>query len=145
MKKVAKAVVIDDHDKYLLLVRANHPTFGDDADLPGGLVEDNETTLQGAVREVAEEMNITIAPTDFEQLFAGSDYSPHGTHYALYQVRLARRPDIELSWEHSDYRWLDRDQFLTACGQANDIFMHMVADVLRKVSKANESQPTPSL
>ena len=45
MKKVAKLVIIDSDDKYLLMHRSDHPTFGVDPDLPGGTLEDDETML----------------------------------------------------------------------------------------------------
>ncbi|MEO7905004.1 MAG: hypothetical protein ABIR91_04385 [Candidatus Saccharimonadales bacterium] len=44
MKKVAKLVMIDENDKYLMMYRSDHPTLGCDADLPGGTHEEGETT-----------------------------------------------------------------------------------------------------
>lgn len=43
MKKVAKLVIVDPQNNYLLMYRNQHPTFGDDPDLPGGTVEGSET------------------------------------------------------------------------------------------------------
>lgn len=54
MKKVAKLVMIDPNDKYLLMYRSEHPTFGNDPDLPGGTLEDGESVLETMLREVEE-------------------------------------------------------------------------------------------
>ena len=52
MKKVAKLVIIDNENKYLLMYRSGHPTFGDDPDLPGGTLEGREQPVDTMVREV---------------------------------------------------------------------------------------------
>lgn len=131
MAKVAKILLIDSNSKYLLLHRGNHPTFGVDPDLPGGTVEDGEALLEAAVREVFEETGITVDPVDVRYVYDGTEYSKHGTHYALYAVKLDNRPEVQLSWEHSTYAWLDRNDFLKKAQSANDTYMHMVYDQLR--------------
>lgn len=60
MKKIAKLVIVDNDGKYLLMHRSAHPTFGDDPDLPGGTLEDNELPLEAMTREVYEEAGIAI-------------------------------------------------------------------------------------
>lgn len=55
MKQVAKVVIIDSEDRYLIMTRSNHPTFLDDPDLPGGTIEEDEDPLEAAIREVVEE------------------------------------------------------------------------------------------
>lgn len=131
MKKVAKLVVIDSTDKYLIMRRSNHPTFGFDPDLPGGTLEEGESLLETMLREVQEEAGININPDDVKQVYSGADYSAHGTHYALFVCRLKERPDIAMSWEHSAYEWLDRDVFLEKAKSAKDTYMHMVHGELK--------------
>jgi len=36
-----------------------------------------------------------------------------------------------MSWEHSSYEWLDRNEFLVRSRSAKDTYMHMVADKLK--------------
>ncbi len=36
VNKVAKIILIDPMDKYLIMSRNNHPVFGNDLDLPAG-------------------------------------------------------------------------------------------------------------
>ena len=132
MKKVAKLVIIDSDDKYLLMHRSDHPTFGVDPDLPGGTLEDDETMLETMLREVKEEAGLDIDAKSTKEIYSGADYSAHGTHYALFVTKLNKRPMIAMSWEHSSYEWLDRDEFISKSISAKDTFMHMVADTLKQ-------------
>lgn len=133
MKKVAKAVLIDQEDTYLLLTRSNHPTFGNDPDLPGGTVEEGESTIDAVIREIEEETGILV--DTIEELYAGLDYSIHGTHKSLFMAQVGKRPEVQLSWEHQSFEWLPREEFLQKAKAANDSYMHMVYEVLLKREK----------
>lgn len=130
MKKVAKVIMVDPSGKYLLMHRSDHPTFGRDPDLPGGIVEEEESLLDGAVREITEETGVVVAVQDVKELYVGTEYSSHGTLRGLFMVQLNDRPDVVTSWEHTDYEWLSREEFLQKAMRANDSFMHMVARIL---------------
>jgi 8-oxo-dGTP pyrophosphatase MutT (NUDIX family) len=131
MKKVAKLVMIDPDDKHLLMYRSDHPTFGIDPDLPGGTLEDDETLHETMLREVKEEVGVDIDANIANEVYSGTDYSVHGTHYALFIAKLKVRPEIVMSWEHSSYEWLARSDFLEKAKNANDTYMHMVAEILK--------------
>ena len=133
MKQVAKLIIIDNDNKHLLMHRSDHPAFGTDPDLPGGTLEDGEQPLATMIREVQEEAGIEIEDTEAVLLYQGSEYSTNGTEYSLYRVTLDGRPDVTISWEHSSYEWIDRDQFLEKSKDAKDTYMHMVYAVLSKV------------
>lgn len=131
MKQVAKLLIIDPDDNYLLMYRHNHPEYGDDPDLPGGIIEDGETALQAMQREVIEEAGLDIDQA--EEIFSSTSYSDHNTRYHLFVVRLDCRPNITISWEHLSYEWLDRETFLAKSLAAVDSYMHMVhAALIRK-------------
>ncbi len=130
MKKVAKLIIICDSE-YLMLYRDKHPTFGNDPDLAGGTLEEGESLLETMIREVQEEIGVDVAQRTIEELYTGTDYSRHGTHYVLYRTYLDKKPNITISWEHVDYEWLDRDTFLHKSKNANDTYMHMVHDVMK--------------
>lgn len=130
MKQVAKLIIVDGRGKYLLMHRSDHPTFGNDPDLPGGTLEEGELPLETMIREVFEEAAVKIDQGEVTEVYAGTDYSTHGTHYSLYVTELRYTPEITMSWEHSLYEWLDRDAFLEKAGKANDTYMRMVHDVL---------------
>jgi 8-oxo-dGTP pyrophosphatase MutT (NUDIX family) len=130
MKRVAKLVIIDTNNRYLLLYRNGHPTFGNDPDLPGGTAEEGELPLETMIREVAEEVGAVIDAARVREVYGGTNYSAHGTHYSLFVTEVPQRPNTVLSWEHSAYEWLDRAAFLEKAAQANDTYMHMVSHVL---------------
>ncbi len=128
---VVKILIIDVQGQYLTLTRSNHPQFGNDTDIPGGEVEPNEAVLDALLREVLEETGLVINRHMVREVFAGTQYSAHGTTDILFMAQLTSRPEIRLSWEHSAYSWLDRAIFLELAASANDYFMHMVSDVLQ--------------
>lgn len=128
VKKVAKLVLIDQGGSCLLLYRSDHPTLGTDPDLPGGTLEDGELPLETMLREVQEEVGVTIDTALAKEIYSGTDYSEHGTHYTLYSAKLGGRPEVTLSWEHSAYEWLPHREFIEKARNAKDAYMHMVAD-----------------
>lgn len=130
MKKVAKLLIVDNDDKHLLMYRSSHPTFGQDPDLPGGTLEEGEVPLETMIREVYEEAGVAIDHAIVQCVYEGVDYSVHGTHYSLFVAKILDRPEIIMSWEHSSYEWIDRNDFLEKAKGANDTYMHMVHDVL---------------
>lgn len=129
-KRVAKLVMIDADDNYLLLQRSDHPTFPNDPDLPGGTVEAGEVARDAMIREVQEEIGVTVGKVAITEVYAGTDYSRHGTHYTLYVTTVTERPDIHISWEHSGYEWLPKETFIQKVLGAKDTFMHMVGEVM---------------
>lgn len=131
MINVAKIAIVNESNKYLLLYRDGHPEYGNDPDLLGGIIENDETLIEAMVREADEEAGVKINHSDVRQVYEGTAYSPHGYNYSLYVGKLNHTPDITISWEHSEYEWLDRDAFLEKAKGANDTYMHMVYDVLK--------------
>ena len=129
-KKVAKIIVIDETGSYLLLRRSDHPAFGNDPDLPGGTLEEGESTLETMVREVEEEAGLKIDASRVQEIYSGTDYSEHGTHYVLYVTNLDARPEVVLSWEHASFEWLPRDKFIEQLRHTKDTYMHMAGDVV---------------
>ena len=129
---VAKVLIIDEQNKYLMLQRGNHPRLPNDPDLPGGTIEAGESPEVAAIREVQEEAGIIISPSSLELLYKGFDYSSHDVEYSLYSARVSTRPEVALSWEHEGYEWLARESFLEAAKDATDTYMHMVYDMVSK-------------
>lgn len=130
MKQVAKLVIIDRQGKYLMMYRNEHPVFGVDPDLPGGTAEGDENLLTTMLREVAEEIGVSIDPSLPRHMYTGTDYSKHGTQYSLFVATLTNRPTVTMSWEHSSYEWLSKKEFLAKSKIAKDTYMHMVHDIL---------------
>lgn len=98
--------------------------------MPGGTLENGESNLETMLREVEEEIGVTVNASDVKEVYTGTTYSKNGTHYALYTTRVSRRPEINMSWEHSAYEWISREEFIEKSRGAVDTYMHMVADVV---------------
>ena len=128
----AKVLIVDEQGQYLMMIRDNHPRFGNDPDLPGGTIEAGESSDIAAVREVYEEAGIAISVDDIELLYEGLDYSEHGIEYSLYLTKMSARPEVKLSWEHAGYKWVSREVFLKAAQGAIDSYMNMAYDVVSK-------------
>lgn len=131
MTNVAKVVIIDDQNNYLLLTRANHPHFGNDADIPGGSIEAGEEADEAVIREVKEEIGISELPIP-TLVYQGRRYSHGFGEWSLYVLRLPSRPELSISWEHSEYEWLSRQEFIQQASRAKDSYMHMVARELSR-------------
>ena len=129
-KHIAKVLIIDEADEYLVLWRSDHPNFPNDPDLPGGTVEIGETPIEGAVREAMEEAGIAINGDDAELLYKGSKYSEHDTTYYLYLAHIQERQEVKISWEHASFEWLNKEDLVSAAQGAKDTYMHMVYEVL---------------
>ncbi|MDB5180340.1 MAG: hydrolase [Candidatus Saccharibacteria bacterium] len=129
---VAKVLIIDEQNQYLMMWRSEHPHFPNEPDLPGGTIEASETPDVAAVREVEEEAGIKIALADIKLLYQGPQYSAHHTGYSLYVIKISPRPKVVISWEHAGYEWLSRDEFLKAAKNSTDTYMHMVYEVVSK-------------
>ncbi|HET6746752.1 MAG TPA: NUDIX hydrolase [Candidatus Saccharimonadales bacterium] len=134
MKQVAKLIIIDQNDNYLLMKRSDHPTFPNDPDLPGGTLEEGEEPLETMLREVTEEAGVTVNPQEVKHVYTGANYSHHGTVYHLYTTRVNERPEIIISWEHDSYDWMSKEEFLARVGGAADTYMQMVHDIIGQKS-----------
>lgn len=108
--RAAKAVILDQSGKMLVLRRsATHPTKAFAMDLPGGIVEEGETSEVGLVREIEEETGLVIDPG---KIIPVANYVEHFDNREvsrmLFGVRiLGDRPEINISWEHDQYDWVE--------------------------------------
>ena len=66
----AAVLFVDESDKVLLL----KPTYRDDWNLAGGVIEESESPLDGAIRETKEELGISVAKQDLT--LSAVDYRP---------------------------------------------------------------------
>jgi 8-oxo-dGTP diphosphatase len=110
LRSSAKILIRDKPSgKYLVLQSSQweeNPLRSHQPDLPGGLVEDGETALEGLAREVREEIGITL-PFVPELAYAFSYASDQkSTTFLLYFIELETIPEITLSWEHESYSWM---------------------------------------
>ena len=94
-------------------------------------VEDGEDPLETMLREVTEEIGVTLDPECIVEVYAGQEYSARRTKYHLYVARVATRPKLTISWEHSSYDWVTHDEFVEQSRTAQDTYMHMVHNIMK--------------
>tara|TARA_B100000927_G_scaffold162503_2_gene130920 strand:- start:7032 stop:7436 length:405 start_codon:yes stop_codon:yes gene_type:complete len=96
---VAKAVIIDQKDRVLLLKRSNYlKKFAGDWDLPGGHLKEDESLIAGLEREVFEESGLKIEDPVFLTKIDNLNF-----FYCNYDSS-----EIKLSHEHVDYKFFDK-------------------------------------
>ena len=112
MRQVAKILITDPLDRMLILERSDtHPKYPWHLDFPGGIVENGESPVRGVIREVFEECGLVIPEEIIELVFC----KPVGDQFERHLYRSAieiPNPNITMSWEHSSYRWLCKDELL---------------------------------
>ena len=102
-------------ETYLFLRRRDGRYLGGLWDIPGGTVEPGETPADAAVRECWEEAGLRTTVghevTHFENADTnGRDLTFHTITYRLLLPDL--EPEVHLSEEHDDFRWLTRTKAL---------------------------------
>lgn len=111
MRRAAKALIFDNQGKILVLYRSEtHPTLAHDIDLPGGEVEEHETTILGLVREIFEETGLTVDIDDIH--LQNSWMARSGQRQELYGVFIEETDDVVISWEHEAYDWISPDEMI---------------------------------
>ncbi|VVP25239.1 RNA pyrophosphohydrolase [Pseudomonas fluorescens] len=91
-----RATVIYRRDEEILFVRKRNAKWN----LPGGRVEQGETPLQAAVREMAEETGLT-----FDQLAYVSEYEQDKVIHFLFEARRTGQRKPRPCNEIDDCRW----------------------------------------
>ncbi len=98
----------DDRPKILLINRANEPFKGKWA-LPGGFVEMDENLKDAAVRELAEETNLTNVPLKQLHTFGSPGRDPRGRLITIVYTGIAENnPDkIKAGDDAAKAEWFD--------------------------------------
>lgn len=113
----AKAIIRSADGRYLVLTSSKweeRPDRSQKPDLPGGMVEADETPQQGVAREVLEEAGLEIEPDSFDLLYSETEYYEDSETSVVKHVFYAStdQTDVELSWEHEAFEWVTREEFL---------------------------------
>lgn len=107
LKHVAKTVIVDGNGKILVLTRSNtDPKRPGGLDFPGGELDTGEDVLQGAVREINEEVGLHIAKSDLHIIHTHSKSAEGQIILRFLCIAKVNNPTINLSFEHSDYKWM---------------------------------------
>lgn len=110
-KVSAKAIIVNSDNKFLVLTNSyweSNPGPAYAPDLPGGSLEPHESTEQGLIREVKEEIGIDISEAP-RQYIKNYGQPVVGYSVSLYIV-WANIRDISLDTEHCMFSWLTLEQ-----------------------------------
>lgn len=107
--KVAAAVICDSFDKptRIFATARGYGEFQGMWEFPGGKVEPGETALQAVMREIKEELDITVEVGDLVDTVA-YDYPTFHLHMDCFWCKIADG-EIILK-EAADARWLNKDE-----------------------------------
>ena len=105
---VAAAALINDKNEVLLAQRPAGKRLAGKWEFPGGKLESDESPEQALVRELHEELGITVQPKDLEPFwFLSHDYVAEFGFHLLMPVYICRSwqgtPD---AIEHAAIRWV---------------------------------------
>ena len=137
-KKRYVGVAVKYQDKLLLCKRNNQGSFPGMWSIPGGKLEDNETTQEGAKREFFEETHINIDDVDikFVGLIPRTTRDGKKTKGLMYVYQLDTdkmlEPDLvnaKDGEEHTDWGYFTIDQISP---EQSGEYMHKLAEIILK-------------
>jgi 8-oxo-dGTP diphosphatase len=117
-----RATVICRHHGEILFVRKRNAKWN----LPGGRVEQGETPLQAAMREMAEETGLT-----FDQLAYVSEYQDDKVVHFLFEAQRAEHQKPRASNEIDDCRWFNAKELgkRNVRGSIKALLKHCTANI----------------
>lgn len=103
--RLSSHAVIFNENRQVLLLKA---TYADCAwGLPGGGLDQGETVHDALIRECQEELGCDVS---IEYLSGVYYHSAVNSHAFMFRCTLQNDQPINLSDEHSEYRWFDFEQ-----------------------------------
>ena len=112
MQATVKVIVVNAEGKLLALRRsATDPARPLTWDLPGGVLEHGEILEEAIRRETLEETGIEINMITIHD--ASAVLNAQGQYWLqICYVAKVGVPEVVLSYEHDQYEWLSKDEFL---------------------------------
>ena len=98
--------------------------------LPGGHIDEGETPFEAAIRETKEECNLDVNPIYADSIVTDENYRI----YLYYAVQYSG--DIQLSFEHSEYKWYTVEQLL----QVQNRTPLLYTNVCRAIDEMNNNK-----
>ena len=103
------AAIIKENNRYLIVQRNKKKHLGLKWEFPGGKVKSNESFKEALIREIKEELNITIS---VQKKIAEELYKDHKIDVHLYYFICSKLNDtIELR-EHEKMAWVEKKDFV---------------------------------
>ena len=106
-----KIIILNDHGKLLAIRRSHTDPDAFAWDLPGGLIEKGEDLKVSILREVEEEVAVRVSDLTVLDVFSAS--SKNNPYFiCVGYVAKAADTDVVLSWEHDQFEWVSKEEFL---------------------------------
>lgn len=110
-------IIVRVEDEVLYLKRALYKKFGAGQwALPVGKIEDEESFVKGALRELEEEVGICLGQDELKYIntyyHSPKRDSSVQLEYVTFEARKESKPDIILNKESEDYKWCHVDEVL---------------------------------
>lgn len=100
------------HENEVLVVK-NWLGMHDKWHLPGGGFLANEEPLQGLIRELGEELGISLPPNSFRLLQNQAFKSKGQYRYWIFEAKLAKKPTLNINnHEIFDYKWIEETKLV---------------------------------
>jgi|SRR6185437_4465087 len=108
---IAKAFICNERSEILLLRRSATDTPRPGKwDIPGGAVEPDEGIIEAMRREIGEETGLTIEPKNLALRYAAATVYDGENAVRFCFVAHVNQPEVALSFEHDEYRWVAIDE-----------------------------------
>lgn len=118
MKTIEVVAAIIVHDDKILATQRGYGDFKDGWEFPGGKMDPGETAEEAIVREIQEELRVTIVP---EKLLTTVDCDYPNFHLTMHCfVSRIAKGTIELV-EHEAMKWLTREELDSVDWLAADV------------------------
>ena len=102
------AAIIKENNRYLIVQRNKSKHLGLKWEFPGGKVKSNESFKEALIREIKEELNITIS---VREIIGQETYKDHKINIHLFYFLCTQLNDtIELR-EHEKMAWVEKKDF----------------------------------
>ena len=107
MKKIHVAAAIICKGNAILAAQRGYGDLKGGWEFPGGKVEDGETAMDACIREIREELHITISDLTF---LCTVEHDYEAFHLSMDCFTCSMPPEHILDTEHEGMRWLNRSQ-----------------------------------
>ncbi len=120
-RRIAKAALFNENNELLMLTRSDSDLIRPgEYDFPGGGVDEGESIGGAMIREIAEEIGMTLTSEALRLMYTATDYYDNKSRVRfLYVGRIPAASVIVLSHEHKASEWMPFPKVL-------DVYNHPV-------------------